>query len=40
MRHVEELLTLQAAQALVLAAVLAVLVTLYLKVFGRREESA
>lgn len=29
-----------AAQALVLAAVLAVLVTLYLKVFGRREESA
>lgn len=29
-----------AAQALVLAAILAVLVTVYLKVFGRREESA
>jgi multiple sugar transport system permease protein len=29
-----------AAQALVLAAILAVLITLYLKVFGRREESA
>jgi multiple sugar transport system permease protein len=29
-----------AAQALVLAAILAVLVTLYLKFFGRREESA
>ena len=29
-----------AAQALVLAAILAVLVTVYLKVFGRREEEA
>ena len=29
-----------AAQALVLAAILAVVVTLYLKFFGRREEQA